>query len=1591
MEPSSSSKVTVEYFDPSGVFPLISPGLLSRLPLRNLHWKSPSRPLRSISSLHVDLVPRVKSSDSSHSVDESAGRRQSRGQGREEQKTIPDAGAGTFKGPIKERRHQIPGLRQTPYLKLYLLRCDDGETYKASSRKLLREWIKEHTPPASASHNTQEKHDAFEWLIVHVVLPNTSAAAQPRHSGSSAAGATNAPDRPSSSSRWPGRGTSTILEKIRSDFNGSSKTSLDRIAQVRLHKTDIPPHLLPDSHASGASAYNDGHNEGQQEQEAAWSDLVMKFKSLILTSFDSRVGRYEEDIRERDAQRSLPGWNFCTFFVLKEGLARGFESVGLVEDALIGYDELAEGLDDIVRVQATEEEGKGHGGAFLKYTEDLRRQAEEARRSAIGDERAGSDGEDSEDAGPAALPLSATKKRYRDLVLSNNISVFDFRCYVFARQMSLLLRLGNAWSSRAELMAKLRVHPGTEHTDTHEGAASASRARSTTTEDPEDLMVLAEVCARGTEFITSLARVMRLDLRHSYRLTADEVDADEDEDISRVIDNIVSSWSFSVSQQILAETSTRALPIPPSSLAESNPSTTKVAAHGGKGHEPKTAIPEPKTMMHPARTSSLHINPGTAHGVPPAQPSPNVFPGGAAAGRELQRPGEPSGASQRSTFLKAGIEDLAANRAELYLLSRKVLDHFGEQHGWLRASESLKDGLERTDLEDVDLSADGSTAGASRGEGDGRQARSAPDTRGISHKLLRSALEDKQGFYNLYEILSDKVMRHYTVAGRTKSVERIMCDLATLKYDLEDYATAATYFGRLVPYYSETGWDLVEDSMLKRYAACLKKLDRPEDYVRVIIELLAKAASREMRGGLGRSRRGREGNDNDPNRLLDESASSVDGYLSDLLVYSKELPQRVTVPLQRVFGDAFVSPYPQHLDDRDGFKLQVGLRNLLGKEIKIGSVKVRIVGTTSAQGREIWLESNGPLTLERGPVRVWVKTNTVIPGSYTVDKILLEAPNITFIFEAGSRSSASALAGSSFSATPSGAASIKEQRIVYFPRPENLEAKLALSRRIRLDEARSIEVSLSTGWNEMIKGELRVRSASGGLRLRTADAEVHELAEDAWKQAGPGVYELGRVSSHSTPRFSIPYALERDLPELSIKIEVVYTTVNGEFVYSTNANVGISLPLGVNVQEIFKQKALFSRFTVSTATAIPLRVLGASLRGPNRCQVESWGPPQHHMMVFPRQPASLLYKVTPAGRRPSPATGAPMKGVLTLGVDYSCLDEEVGLGLESAFLTALEGSPHRWLSRLLLPRLLSRARDGLSTDEYEAIGISGEIHVRAYADMGWAETLKVLPRTDREAVEAWLKQWHRGHTVVRLPRAGETGQNRCIIIPVELPHVQVVHTADLRLADLGGGRDEGHVMASVGQMLVAELQIRHTRTWDSEEASAARDSPPADARFDFVYEIQANADHWLVGGQRRVHFSAGENEMRKFPVMLMPLRPGHLLLPGLEISPADGGQRVAGGEEAASSKGESHRATASLTTIGPDGAASQKADRARRESTKGVTKGAPRITCETDYRNQAQAVLVVPAVECTTVSLDGPTNGGARSSEAERRWSGPGG
>ncbi|KAK9774868.1 putative Cis-golgi transport protein particle complex subunit [Seiridium cardinale] len=1535
-QPFSTSKVTVEYFDPHGVYKLVAPGLVPRLPLRNLHWQSHAGPLRSIDTLHIELAPQgsvdprpILSSDpffpSLQRTDSSSGGRDGGDTGFQTQ-----FGATTPEPPTKPtghrnstpaRRHQIPGLRRTPYLKVLLVRCDDSDSYKSTVRQEIRDWIKAQTPSNGTKKSTAENHDAFEWLIIHVIVPNTAAAAQPRVTGKSEAVA------PTSTSRWR-PGSSTLLEKFRADFNSSSKGATDRIAQIRIGVNDVPYDILPRITNAVPSSYK----ETAEETEAVWHDLISKMRDLILSSFDMRVSQYEDDIKEKDNQRSLPGWNFCTFFILKEGLARGFESVGLVEDALVGYDELSVGLDMVIQEQTT---GKSSAAAnaLLAFTEELKEAAETAAPNITGE----GDGDDevidmqASEAAPQEpkvafdeIPISATKKPYRDLILENKVSVFDFRCYIFARQIGLLQRLGNVWSTREELLAKLKEQ---QESIIH-GVAPRAPPPKQAENEQEDLSMLAEICRRTLEFIPSVSHVMRNDLQVALAGKAGDNKLPIDPTVAEIVDNLVASFAFSIAQQVLAQTSTKALPIPPSTLAPSD------------GHEPKTAIPEPKTMMHPARNSSLRVSTGTTGVRPP--PSPNVFPG----------PGQSSAmfehqAAKNNAFLKVGLEDLAARRAELYALSRNILEEAGKKREWSDGWAGVPVIGESTMVDLVEISLDDdSNAGTHEDLVTHKQLVSIA---GVNSKLLRAALDNSDDFYRLYETLTDKALRHYTVANHTHSVQGSMADLAVLHYHLGDFATAASYFWRTTPFFGENGWSLLELSMLVMYSRCLKQLQRKDDFVKVMLKLLSKASAAERE----RQQQRRSIQLGKRHRVEFPDNDAIKGFLSDLLSETKGLPTEVRVPLSNFFSSADVDTTPEYHEGRDSFSISLKLSSLLVDELGVERARARMVGQVAGARREVWLELSAPTTIKPGRNKLKLESNVVIPGAYAIDKIELTASNICLYFERDISQSLNKSADF-----------LKAPRLTIYHRADTLDVRLKATNHMQLDKNNTVDVQLDSGWNELTNTDVRIKAATAGLRLLTSEAKVINSSAESPTFSKPpeaGVFTFDCIKPRTLITIRFPYTVENDVASVSIKIEVSYKTEHGSFLFSKTPSIPTSLALGVNVQDVFKHKALMSRFTVSTANPSPLRLLKSELISSDVFESKFGLPPSDPVVIFPKQPASLLYKI----RRKRNVNITPKASkTMYLKLHYTIIQEDIADLVEESIAASLKETTLRAYSRLLVSTVLPHVERELGALELERAALLGYLSTDFLTSIDWSSEMRGLGKgPDGQDLSTllgvFLQTWLSTHQKLVLKQASPSDTDvKSILIPVDIPSTDIVHTADIRLqpqpqpslASANSSPQTGSLSAlTTNQLVPATLRLKWTRIWDTV-------TPTNDmSDMEFSYEVTAPGDVWLIGGRRKGHFvipapSLSEKDLSStpeteadIPLLLIPQREGFLAYPNVDIrevrplGPTDSMPTGSGG----------------VTPI--DGESGH---------------------CETDLRNLGEAVRVVADREQITLSLDASGPGG---------------
>ncbi|KAI8912338.1 hypothetical protein DFJ77DRAFT_467973 [Powellomyces hirtus] len=245
----------------------------------------------------------------------------------------------------------MPGtLYHSPYfLHLYLVTTDDSEFYKGTVRKQIQEWL-----------NVVANKKNQEWLIVYLINAESKG----------------------KSARFLGVGASSVFDKLKSDFSFKK----ERCIRMKLQ------------------------NDPGKDAEA-WTDLQNHLKEGIISSLNQQIIQYDEDTRRIDQQRLMPGWNYCQYFIMKEGLAYTFEFMNLIDEALLQYDELEASF-----FQTLAEQGAPW---FAKF--------------------GGLEPEDD-----SANILELQRKPYRDMIMQNKISIFDFRVYLFARQCQLLFRLRHA-------------------------------------------------------------------------------------------------------------------------------------------------------------------------------------------------------------------------------------------------------------------------------------------------------------------------------------------------------------------------------------------------------------------------------------------------------------------------------------------------------------------------------------------------------------------------------------------------------------------------------------------------------------------------------------------------------------------------------------------------------------------------------------------------------------------------------------------------------------------------------------------------------------------------------------------------------------------------------------------------------------------------------------------------------------------------------------------------------------------------------------------------------------------------------------------
>lgn len=364
-------------------------------------------------------------------------------------------------------------------------------------------------------------------------------------------------------------------------------------------------------------------------------------------------------------------------------------------------------------------------------------------------------------------------------------------------------------------------------------------------------------------------------------------------------------------------------------------------------------------------------------------------------------------------------------------------------------------------------------------------------------------------------------------------------------------------------------------------------------------------------------------------------------------------------------------------------------------------------------------------------------------GHYLIDKLVLETKKLHFVHEFQPKPQTTPLGITNSGNTDKSSAAAGPSLLLY-PYGDAFDARLVLARQIHIDRIRSVVLEVDAGWNDIRSLDLRLRSASAGLRLHTADSSISEGQQIALDTTQAGTIRANAVVPRTKFKIKIPYSMENNLSDVSIRLEAQYNTAQGEFVFLNTSVIPIELPLDVDVQDIFKAQALFSKFAIRTTNVIPLQIVNVQLEDSAAFTVRPLPCPSN-MTVFERQPANLTYKVL----KKEAANGtdiAKKDAAIALTVDYHCMDEVILDCMAIALDSGISESAYSGLRRLLVPILSNKARSHALALQLEGAVLLGEVSVPSYEDVGWDGMINSLSAEKREGLAEWLQEWHKVYT-----------------------------------------------------------------------------------------------------------------------------------------------------------------------------------------------------------------------------------------------------
>ena len=316
------------------------------------------------------------------------------------------------------------------------------------------------------------------------------------------------------------------------------------------------------------------------------------------------------------------------------------------------------------------------------------------------------------------------------------------------------------------------------------------------------------------------------------------------------------------------------------------------------------------------------------------------------------------------------------------------------------------------------------------------------------------------------------------------------------------------------------------------------------------------------------------------------------------------------------------------------------------------------------------------------------------------------------------------------------------KKILVWSNTQILSLDVSANTNIDLSKPKAVIVKITNGLRSVSAGTLILRPASSGLRLHTSEPEVISGDIDTANTAQPGSIQFGKIASEADARIQIPFNLDTEMSHIIIKAEFKYTTDNGDFLFASDFTIPTNLNVTVNVQDTFKHDALFSRFTVASATQMPVHILNTSIQDSDDFEAYTAPTEKAGVIAYAGQAYSLIGKISPKGENQWSGPTKPESRRLLLGIEYLCVDEAIVSMFETSLSDALKGAKLSIYTRVLSQHLKSRAYRVLTAREIETFSLVQECNLGGFEDYEWNQVVALLPPAEANAIEQCLQEWH---------------------------------------------------------------------------------------------------------------------------------------------------------------------------------------------------------------------------------------------------------